>query len=150
MKSPLPSEKFVDRARSSLNYWQRALGLLDWEIHLKIDYALEREKSDEELPAEARVEVVIPERRFANISISPYARLPDVEYLVCHELIHVVLSTRKVLLKTAINSMDASSVAKIMLRELWETCEEHHVEILARALINTKRKGVKKNEEITK
>lgn len=120
--------------------WQKLFGLTDWDLSVSIDTSLMGDDN-----ADACVQGLVPERRYATISFSPDAKLGEIDYLICHELLHIVFSQRKDMLRRAVQATDASLGCKQSLLCLMDCSEEHDVDRIARTITNLARQKRRNN-----
>jgi hypothetical protein len=137
VRLPVPSKRVLNTINQYLKYWKNILGLTDWEIEGEINYTLEN--SDE--PASARVEECIPERKFAVIAFAPDVSVPQIQYFVIHELLHVLISQRRCIVKAAIEALDTPVASKAQLINILQAVEEQDVDEITKSVLKAVKHG---------
>lgn len=114
------------QVRKHLAHWQRALGLLDWEVA----FEFRREAGDTRLQNDNSAYVHIQSTlRYAKVVFDERCDPTRYEYIACHELLHVLWHT----LGTAIDKLEEPS------RSVVDDAHHWALEKVARLLTSTVR-----------
>jgi hypothetical protein len=129
--------------KKSALYWQDKFGLKEWDIHYCLDLDHDQETAD------AYVELTT-ERSHAVVSVSPDVELEDVDYLICHELLHVLKAQRKSILRINIEALNVDTSTKAALLGVMNVMEEQDVNSIAKAFCSVKPSSKKKGKKNVK